>query len=905
MDSSLLAQATTVILSPHLPTLLRGSRLAQSSDPTSQTVGTIWYRLYPRMSGRPAMMDAARAVAENPTEHAIGELKRQFETLFDENRHFANEIATLIANSLYASLLGLPVTEPLPVSPGQVVEQEASAVPGAQRVPPPRAVPACSVCGRQDETLQLVIYPYVYSVIVMTFRRAFTGLWCRRHANLYLILAGLITATVGWLGIPFGLIYTPMVLFTLARGGDRPAEHNTQMLAALAAHKLRNQDPHGAMRCLEAALKFGAHPGIENQLEQLYTAHPAAPARRVGRPFWAYIAAMLGAACLGVAVGVLDYLFTLFFSIALGEVGSIFLVILIWAPLVAMSFVAGLLLSQLIEGTLARTQTRQGALGISLGIIAAFLAAYGIPTGSVVGDLILNLPSYLASSTAIDVIFTIGALFTAGGSIVIGQTFEAGTIPDLIFLVILVAALGYFLLKGFDIASLTVDWQKRLAAIRQRATGSTPRAPVAGWLSIAGVVLGVAFLSFVFWPRYGYGDPEALEHAFEGLALLEQGETERAIAEFEEAIRIDPEGFVGHMGMGFALLEQDNCEGALAEFEVALDSAPQEAQAMVYDGVGRAYRCLEDIDRAIEEFLRAVELDPELSPARVDLGMAYSIRGEFDEAVEQFEAAVAADPEWSSAYAVLAHIYYLQDQTDLMEGALQQALALLADDAKDHYSLGMFYSSRHDDAAAEIYLEKASELLPNNLDILLGLADTYAMQGRYDLAMQTIDAAQEIDADSAGVYIARSNVYIEQEDLSRALEELLHALEIDPDNSDVHSSLSFVYFHQGQTSQALEAAQEALRLQPYYPSAHANLAFAYHAAGQFDQAIREAEEAIRLYPKHDTPHYVLGLCYMESGEDEKAISEFETFLALVWDRAYVRNFKVLAEGYLAQLLAKD
>ena len=94
--------------------------------------------------------------------------------------------------------------------------------------------PACMVCGRQDETLRIVALPYVISLVVVTFRRAFVGLWCWRHRNLMRIAAGAISAMFGWRGIPYGFIYTPVSLYKLAQGGDQPAEENQAMLIDLS-----------------------------------------------------------------------------------------------------------------------------------------------------------------------------------------------------------------------------------------------------------------------------------------------------------------------------------------------------------------------------------------------------------------------------------------------------------------------------------------------------------------------------------------------------------------------------------------------------------------------------------------------------------------------------------------------
>ena len=62
-----------------------------------------------------------------------------------------------------------------------------------------------------------------------------------------------------------------------------------------------------------------------------------------------------------------------------------------------------------------------------------------------------------------------------------------------------------------------------------------------------------------------------------------------------------------------------------------------------------------------------------------------------------------------------------------------------------------------------------------------------------------------------------------------------------------------------------------------------------------------AREAIRLDALNGLPHYVLGVCYMEKGMNAEAIAEFETFLDNYWDRAYIRDYKLKAEDYLAQL----
>ena len=68
---------------------------------------------------------------------------------------------------------------------------------------------------------KFVIYQYCFSVLVMTFRRSTDIYFIRPGENA--VSKGmqwtLISLIAGWWGFPWGLIYTPMVLFQNLQGG--------------------------------------------------------------------------------------------------------------------------------------------------------------------------------------------------------------------------------------------------------------------------------------------------------------------------------------------------------------------------------------------------------------------------------------------------------------------------------------------------------------------------------------------------------------------------------------------------------------------------------------------------------------------------------------------------------------
>lgn len=337
---------------------------------------------------------------------------------------------------------------------------------GARASLPPRIekVPACSVCGRQDETLRVVVYPYVFSFVIMTFRRAFAGVWCRKHRRVPLFLASLITATLGWIGIPHGLLWTPVTLFKLARGGDQPAELNSEMLRVLAEHKLQQQDAAGAVRCLEASLQFHDDSVIRERLQAIRTRFGlTAYEGGCQRTVLALASVLLGAAGTGTIIGVLDYVITALLSSLMGGEVPIYVAILSWAPFIAMAFIGGLVLFQLIEWALARIRCRKQFLAIGISIIAAVLAVYGLLQGSALSDYIAALVSGGVFESVFDAIFTgVLIIFLGGVFWGLGLTEPAGT-PDVIYNVLLLVIVVYYLVIAASTASRITRWQQRLS----------------------------------------------------------------------------------------------------------------------------------------------------------------------------------------------------------------------------------------------------------------------------------------------------------------------------------------------------------------------------------------------------------------------------------------------------------
>ncbi|TWI00784.1 TPR repeat protein [Bradyrhizobium daqingense] len=128
--------------------------------------------------------------------------------------------------------------------------------------------------------------------------------------------------------------------------------------------------------------------------------------------------------------------------------------------------------------------------------------------------------------------------------------------------------------------------------------------------------------------------------AYEGRAriALRRGDFKRAIADFDEAIHLNPNRGSLYRDRALARRQNGELELAVADYDEAIAHDPKRATA--YHQRGLALAAMGDLDRAILSYNTAVRLDPADAQARLDRGLAFLARGQTDDARADFEAAL-------------------------------------------------------------------------------------------------------------------------------------------------------------------------------------------------------------------------------------------------------------------------
>jgi len=226
-------------------------------------------------------------------------------------------------------------------------------------------------------------------------------------------------------------------------------------------------------------------------------------------------------------------------------------------------------------------------------------------------------------------------------------------------------------------------------------------------------------------------------------------------------------------------------EQAQTFFQRALKDDPQSAEALY--GLGSAYLQLQKPTEARPCFERVLQLHTTypgtLPNAWNNLGILSAREGKLDAAIQQFKRALQIDPQHSIALQNLGSAYRQKKDWVAAKQALERSLALHPDDAEANYSLGMVYAQQNDAEHAHAYLQKALAARPVYPEALNNLAIVYLHEHQPERAIQIFGECIRVAPDYDQSYLNLARVYAIQGEREKAKATLQQLLERRPGQS--------------------------------------------------------------------------------------------------------------------------
>ncbi|HEU5231634.1 MAG TPA: tetratricopeptide repeat protein [Terriglobales bacterium] len=154
--------------------------------------------------------------------------------------------------------------------------------------------------------------------------------------------------------------------------------------------------------------------------------------------------------------------------------------------------------------------------------------------------------------------------------------------------------------------------------------------------------------------------------------------------------------------------------------------------------VGQTWSQIGDYARAIDDFHRALSIDPSLAKAHYNAGLARIYQGRPTDAEAEFEAELKLSPDDNDSKYNLAYAYLLQSERDKSVDLLRTVVAADPDHADAQYQLGKILLEEGKIDEATRHLEQAERAAPEKDYI------HYQLQAAYRKAARLQDADREL-----------------------------------------------------------------------------------------------------------------------------------------------------------------
>ncbi len=146
-----------------------------------------------------------------------------------------------------------------------------------------------------------------------------------------------------------------------------------------------------------------------------------------------------------------------------------------------------------------------------------------------------------------------------------------------------------------------------------------------------------------------------------------------------------------------------------------------------YNDLGDALLQKGQIEDAMVQYRKAVEIYPDFVDAHTNLGTALLQSGHAEEAIAEYQKVLALSPDSAKAHFNLGDAFVRAKQVDLAVAQYQRAADIDPDYAEAHYNLGWIFlnQGRSDEAVAQF--QDVMRLNPNLADVQSNLARAEAL----------------------------------------------------------------------------------------------------------------------------------------------------------------------------------
>ena len=292
--------------------------------------------------------------------------------------------------------------------------------------------------------------------------------------------------------------------------------------------------------------------------------------------------------------------------------------------------------------------------------------------------------------------------------------------------------------------------------------------------------------------------------------------------------------------------------------------------------------------QAAENYAVAVGLDGKEPRWRYLLALLKARRGEIDSALADLERVVQLAPDYVPARWKQGLWWLDRGDTSKAQAAFQVAVQAAPRDPAGHIGLGLVHLSKREDAKAAAALETVLAASPGDRYALQLLGTAYRRLGREQDALFALTVGSTGQpmwadpwSDEVGQYrrgFAAMLKEATQLGLERKFDEAIARLDqlvkLRPDDQALRVYLGGMYAAAGRVTEAAAILDPVLAADPSHFDATMHLASGYLFAGNLDRAAGYATQALALRPSNPDAAKLQGMVHWQQGRTREAETLF-------------------------------
>lgn len=314
--------------------------------------------------------------------------------------------------------------------------------------------------------------------------------------------------------------------------------------------------------------------------------------------------------------------------------------------------------------------------------------------------------------------------------------------------------------------------------------------------------------------HYGYGSEwdQAEQMATQAFELYENGQMDQALEKLNGAIELGPDNGEWYFNMALTLDSLEQYEKAIRFYQRALEYNSEDVE--IINCLGVDYTRTAQYDLALSMFEQIEALDPNFEPAYCNRIITYTEMEQYDRAEQMFYMAQQIHPDCPLCYYNIGNSLFTQAEYERALWCWDKCAELDPAHPQIHYRLAQacWVNGEGERARQEFLIELRNN--PVQMEVLLDFGLFLFECGDMESAKEKFNRVLEFDPTCAAAHFYLGEVYRTHQIITKAVRCYLNAIQYDETLNGPHFRLAEIAFMSGDRYETTQQLKAEFQLKP-------------------------------------------------------------------------------------------